>query len=124
MESNTTSSSTEQNINPLLNLATESWRFSKMFYRVTTKLDAGEQNRYVSQYRYFIKQLEETLTSAGYSLVNLEGQLFDPGMAATPLNIEDFEPEDELFVEQMLEPVIMNNNGLVRMGTVTLRKVG
>ena len=35
-------------------------------------------------------------------MVNVEGQPFDPGMAATPLNIEDFEVNDTLEVEQML----------------------
>lgn len=107
----------------LLNLATESWRFSKTFFRLVTKLDAGDQNRYVSQYRYYLKQLEDSLSNAGFFLVNLEGQPFDPGMAATPLNIADFAPEDTLFVEQMLEPVIMNGEGLVKMGTIILGKV-
>jgi len=107
----------------LLNLATESWRFSRIFSRVVAKLDAGDQNRYLSQYRYYVKQLEDSLSNAGFSLVNLEGQHFDPGMAATPLNIEDFAPEDMLFVEQMLEPVIMGNEGLVRTGTIILGKV-
>ena len=43
-------------------------------------------------------------------------------MAATPLNIEEFEPEDALIVDQMLEPIIMGPNGVIRTGTVTLRK--
>ena len=103
-------------------MATESWRFSKAYCRVVSKLDAGEQNRYVSQYRYFIKQLEDSLSSAGYTLVNIEGQIFDPGMAATPINIEDFAPDDIIVVEQMLEPIIMSDNGLVKMGTVILKK--
>ena len=113
----------DQHLSALLEMATESWRFTKVFCRVLTKLDDGEQNRYLSQYRYFAKKLEDGLSSVGYKLVNLEGQIFDPGMAATPLNAEDFAPEDSLYVEQMIEPVIMNSNGLVKMGTVILRKV-
>jgi hypothetical protein len=113
----------KQQNSSLLNLATEAWRFSKVFSRAITKLDAGEQNRFLSQYRYFIKQLEDNLLASGFSLVNLEGLPFDPGMAATPLNLEDFSVDDRLFVEQMLEPVIMGDEGLVKMGTVLLRKV-
>lgn len=116
-------SSNSQQVSALLDMATEAWRFSKVFHRMLSKLDAGEQNRYVSQYRYFIKKLEDGLSVAGYTLVNLEGQPFDPGMAATPLNVEDFAPEDNLYIEQMLEPVIMCSDGLVKMGTVVLRKV-
>lgn len=34
-------------------------------------------------------------------LVNLEGQPYDPGMAASALNASDFGPEDHLLIEQM-----------------------
>ena len=56
-------------------------------------------------------------------IVNVEGHEFDPGMAATPLNIEEFDSEDALIVDQMLEPIIMGPDGVIRKGTVTLRRV-
>jgi hypothetical protein len=55
-------------------------------------------------------------------LVNIEGQLYDPGIAASPINIADFEATDHLLVDQMLEPIIMSAEGLVRSGRITLRK--
>ena len=87
------------------------------------KLDAGEQGRYRGQSRWFQRKLEDSLTDAGVWIVNVEGQSFDPGIAATPLNIEEFGSEDALVVDQMLEPIIMGPEGVVRTGTVTLRKV-
>ena len=112
----------ETAIKSLINIAIESWRFSRLFSRLLTKLDAGETPRYSNQFRFYLKQLEENLESAGLKLANLEGQPFNPGMAVTPLNIEDFESEDILVVDQMVEPVIMNAEGVVRTGTVMLRK--
>ena len=106
----------------IINMAVESWRFGRVFERVLTKLDAGEQKRYQSQFRWFLKKIEENLDQVELKLVNLEGQHFDPGMSATPLNIEEFEPNDVLVVEQMLEPVIMGKEGLVRTGTIILTK--
>jgi hypothetical protein len=44
------------------------------------------------------------------------------GMAASALNIGDFGPDDALLVDQMVEPIIMGPEGLVRSGTVMLRK--
>ena len=108
----------------LLDIAVESWRFGRLFDRLLTKIDAGEQGRYRSQFRWFQKKLEDSLTDAGMRLVNVEGHPFDPGMAATPLNIEEFGSEDTLVVDQMLEPIIMGPDGVVRTGTVTLRQVG
>lgn len=107
----------------VIDLAIESWRFGRLFLRVLGKLDAGDATRYESQLRYFVKKLQGSLEQCGLRLVNLEGQLFDPGMAATALNVGDFGPEDRLFVDQMLEPVIIGPNGLRRAGVVILKKV-
>ena len=104
-------------------MAVESWRFGRVFERLLTKLDAREQNRYKNQFRWFIKKVEEALEQADLRIVNVEGHPFDPGMAATALNIEEFNAEDALMVDQMLEPIIMGKEGLVKTGTVILRKV-
>ena len=107
----------------LIDISVESWRFSRLFARLISRLDAGEGARYTSQYRYYLKRLEETLEGAGLTLVNVEGQPYDPGVAASALNIGDFGADDVLVVEQMIEPIIMGSGGLVRRGTVMLRKV-
>lgn len=107
---------------PLIEIAVESWRFAKLFHRLLAKLDAGEGGRFVNQYRYYLKRLEETLAQAGLRLVNVEGHPYDPGIAATALNVGDFGPDDQLLVDQMVEPIIMGSEGLVRAGTVMLRK--
>ena len=110
-------------IQSVISLAVESWRFGKVFDRLLTKLDAGEQSRYKNQFRWFIKKVEEALEQADLRIVNVEGHLFDPGMAATPLNIEEFDANDTLMVDQMIEPIIMGKEGLIKTGSVTLRKV-
>ena len=106
----------------LLNLAIEGWRFGKLFSRMLEKMDILESSRYANQLRYFLKKLDENLASAGMRLVSLEGQPFDPGIAASALNLGDFGPDDKLVVEQMVEPVVMGPAGLVRPGTVLLAK--
>ncbi|RZT98267.1 hypothetical protein EV681_0043 [Advenella incenata] len=107
----------------VVSMAIESWRFGRVFDRLLLKLDIEKQNRYRSQFRWFIKKVEEALAQAELRIVNVEGSRFDPGLAATPLNIDEFGTTDILAVDQMLEPIIMGKDGLVRSGTVTLRKV-
>jgi hypothetical protein len=107
----------------LIGMASESWRFARLFDRLLMKLDVCEQTRYQGQLRWYVKKIEEFLAKANIRVVNIEGQSFDPGMAATPLNIEDFLPDDSLIVDQMLEPIIMNQDGLLKSGTVVLRKM-
>ena len=107
----------------VINLAIESWRFAKVFERGITQLSDARAKRHTSQLQLFLKKTEESLERVGLRLVNVEGQLYDPGMAATPLNIEDFEPDDHLVVDQMLEPIIMDGGSLAQTGTVTLRRI-
>lgn len=107
----------------LIEIAIESWRFARLFGKVVSKLDAGESGRYVNQLRYFQRKVEENLDSTGLKLVNVEGQPYDVGMAASAVNLSDFGPEDLLVVEQMLEPIVMGPTGLRRQGTVMLKKV-
>lgn len=107
----------------LMEVAIESWRLSKLFNRAISKLDAGDGGKYASQLRYFQRRIEESLESGGLRLVNLEGQPFDAGMAASALNGGDFGPDDVLIVDQMVEPIVMGKDGLKKEGTVMLRKV-
>ena len=107
---------------PLIDIAVESWKFARIFLRVVSKLDAGEGSRFLSQHRYYMRRLEETLLVAGLRLVNVEGHAFDPGVPATPLNMGDFSPDDQLVVDQMVEPILMGPNSVVRSGTVMVRK--
>lgn len=107
---------------PFIDIVIESWRFSKLFSRVLFKLDSSEAGRYTNQQRYFLKRLDDSLAIAGLKIVSLEGQPYDPGMAASPLNIEDFGPDDQLVVDQMVEPVLMGPDGIVKSGTVMLKK--
>jgi hypothetical protein len=105
----------------LVDLALESWRFARLFERLTLKLDAGERERFESQRRWYLKKLEQHLSMAGFRLVNLEGLAFEQGTAATPVNGAEFGPEEQVYVDQMLEPIVMGPSGLVRQGTVVLR---
>lgn len=107
----------------LKDIAIESWRFVILVNKLLAQLDAGERGRYQSQTKFFLRRLESNLKSAGLMIVNLEGSTFDPGMAATALNIEDFSESDNLVVDQMIEPVIMGPEGLLHSGTVVLRRV-
>ncbi|WP_374545054.1 hypothetical protein [Rhodoblastus sp.] len=106
----------------LIELAVEGWRFQKLFGRALSKLDAGEAARFTNQHRFFVRKIEHCLDTVGLRLVSIEGQAFDAGAAATALNLGDFGPDDRVVVDQMIEPIVMNENGLLRAGTVMLRK--
>src|SRR3546814_13657922 len=88
----------------------------------SSDLDAGESGRYVNQLRYFQKKLEESLDSSGLRLVNVEGQHYDAGMAASALNLGAFGPADVLLVDPMVAPIIMGPNGMHNQGKVKINR--
>ena len=107
----------------LVAIASESFRFQQVYTKVLSKLDINEQAKYSSQFTWFTKKVTKALDEAGLKIVDVNGQLYDPGMAVTPLNIEDFETEDILFVAQTMEPIIMQDNAVIKTGTVILGRV-
>lgn len=122
MEESSTFFTTENQRKALCAIATESWKISRVFARAIAKLDAGEHSRFKNQVSYFTKEITKGMEEFGLRVVSVEGQLYDPGMAASPINIDDFDSDDQLVVSQMLEPIIMSNEGLVKAGTVILEK--
>jgi hypothetical protein len=106
----------------IVRMAVEAWRFSRVYEKAVSKLNDRDRVRFDGPLAAFGKKMEEALGAIGLRIVNIEGTPFDPGIAAAPLNIEDFEQGDELTVDRMMEPIIMGRGGIVRMGLVTLRK--
>ena len=107
----------------VIEMAVEAWRFRRVFEKAMSKLDAGESSRYIGQFNWFIKKVDEALKTAGMKIINVEGLPYDVGMALTPLNIDDFEPDDPLYVEQLIEPIIMDSESVLKTGTAILGRI-
>ena len=104
-------------------IASELCRFKGVFEKAISKLDFEEQSKYMSQFTWFSKKVTKAVEEAELRIVSLEGQAYDPGMAVTPLNIDDFEVEDELKIVQMIEPIIMQEDTVLKTGTVLLGRI-
>ena len=104
----------------LVSIASELFRFRQVFERVLSGYPLDVQNKYISQYNWFSKRVEKALDVANMKVVDLSRKEFDPGMPVTAVNLDDFSPEDRLYIEQMIEPVVMENNKVIKAGTVIL----
>ena len=104
----------------LVGIIVDAWKLAQAFSRLVARLSPDDGARYIGQLKYFQKRSTDTLEAAGLTLVNLEGQVFDAGSAATPLNISDFGPDEILVVEQMIEPIVLDSAGVIKSGTVLL----
>lgn len=107
----------------LVSIASETFRFQRVFEKAISKLEADEKAKYISQFAWFSKKVTKALEEAEIRVLNLEGQIYDPGMSVTPLNLDDFAVDDLLYVAQMIEPIIMQDDTVKRPGTVILGRV-
>ena len=108
-------------IKALSEIAAEEWHFRRIFERAIGLLDVRDAQKVRSQYAWFIKSVEASLDTVGLRIVDdLEGQDYDAGMAVSPLNLCDYEPNEPLIVEQMIEPIIMLDNKISKKGAVIL----
>ena len=109
--------------NSVISIASELYRFQSVFEKAISKLEFSEQGKYQNQFSWFSKKVNKALEEAGLRLVKVEGQEYDPGMAVTPLNIEEFDVFDKLYVIQQIEPIVMEDDTVIKTGTVILGRV-
>ncbi len=102
----------------MISIVLESWRFLKQAERLASKVTLSEKRRFESSYNWYIKRLESSLNNVGITIINVEGSKYNVGLAVTPLNLLEFQPEDTLYVEQMLEPILMENGTILHTGIV------
>lgn len=113
----------EKIISCITDIASETFRFKKVFEKAVRKSDMAERNKYMSQFGWFQKKIDRALEDLDLKIVNLEKQEYDAGMAVTPLNIDDFEDDEQLYILQMVEPVIMRDEKVIKTGTVILGRI-
>ena len=107
----------------LCDLATESWRLKKSFERILNLLEDKEKQKSISKLSWFEKKLKESLAECGYRFSNFEGQPYLTGIPATAINIEDFDSDEGLYINQTLEPTILDSNGdILKVGTIIVEK--
>ena len=106
----------------IIEIAVQAWRMKSIVIKIYSKLDLIEQKKLSTQFSWFTKKIEEALLNVGLRTVNLEGQIYDMGMAVKPINMDEFNNVEDLEIEQMLEPIIMEQDSVVKTGSVILRR--
>lgn len=112
------SEKTEQFICGLL---TEVWRMQKSYESVLEKTEEKVRKRYENQSRFFVKRIMTLCQENGFKLVNYEGSAYDPGFPIDVVNMSEFSDTEKIMVAQMLEPVIMKDNRVLKSGLAIVR---
>jgi len=114
--------SVDRTLDCLAGVAVDAWRLSRLFAKSLGGLAPIDANRMASQLRFLERSIDSQLSDVGVRLVGLDGRPFDAGLPATPVNADTFGPDDELYVEQTITPVVMGPAGLLKQATVMLAR--
>lgn len=113
-------SSTKQ----IIDFVVEEYRFLKSYSSLLNKILPEERQKYKSTYDFHVKKIQEIMEECKLKIVELENKDFNDGLSITALNMEDFEKDDKLVIQQVIEPLIIStiDGTIIKSGTVILEK--
>ena len=107
----------------LAHLAIEYWKLLKAFERTIGRLPHEHVAKTAAQLRFSASKLDSLLKEGGVNLVTFDGQNFEPNIPATALNADEFADGEILIIETTVEPAVVENMNVLRMGKVVLKKI-
>ena len=115
----------EDGTKQLVDFVVEEYRFLKSYNSLLNKLLSDERQKYKSVYDFHVKRIQDIMNECNMKIVELNGQKYNDGLSIIPLNIEDFDKNDELIIEQVIEPLIISTSdgSIIKSGTVILNKL-
>ena len=116
----------EEKFNSLVDLIVESWRFNRFAQNFVENTDDPKfQKRAFNQIKRLEKSVQSALEAYNLNVVNFTGEKYEPGLPILPINLGDFNADDELVIEMMIEPTIKiaDTAEIVRKGAAVLKKI-
>ena len=108
----------------IIDFVVEEYRFLKSYSSLLNKILPEERQKYKSTYDFHVKKIQEIMEECKLKIVELENKDFNDGLSITALNMEDFEKDDKLVIQQVIEPLIIStiDGTIMKSGTVILEK--
>lgn len=103
------------------------------FIRASGDLDPKDEKsviRWSSKFTFFERYWGEVLEKAGVTSLNIVGQDYSAGLQVEAINLEDFDPQDELVIDEVLKPLLVYKGKsqetvkLLQIGRVVLKRKG
>lgn len=99
-------------------LCVEFWKLSNATKKAIERLPERESRRLKGQLNFSDRQLTMLVDELGLKLIDFEAEDFHAGLATSPDNAGDFPDETDLIVLKTLEPTVMADMKVIRLGRV------
>jgi len=108
----------ELNIESVAQLCVEYWKLAAATEKALRGVLASDGKRLEAQLKFSKRQLDVLLQDLGLRLVDFSGERFHPGLAVSVDNPGDFEENEALVVGKTIEPTVMSDMTVIRLGRV------
>lgn len=99
-------------------LCVEFWKLSNATRKAVDRLPDGESRRLEGQLNFSDRQLSMLVDQLGFRLIDFQSEVFHTGLAASADNAGDYPDETDLVVSKTLEPTVMADMKVIRLGRV------
>ncbi|MGH1416371.1 MAG: hypothetical protein ACRBB0_22975 [Pelagimonas sp.] len=99
-------------------LCVEFWKLSNATRKAIDRLPDGASRRLKSQLNFSDRQLTMLVDQLGLKMIDFEAEVFHDGLAASADNAGDYPDETDLVVSKTLEPTVMADMKVIRLGRV------
>ncbi|GLO69710.1 hypothetical protein MACH17_12270 [Phaeobacter inhibens] len=112
--------STEASFKPetVAQLCVEFWKLSNATKKAIERLPESESRRLKGQLNFSDRQLAMLVDQLGLKLIDFETEGFHAGLATSADNAGDYPDETDLVVSKTLEPTVMADMKVIRLGRV------
>ncbi|WP_339853692.1 hypothetical protein [Roseovarius nubinhibens] len=108
---------------PVAQLCVEYWKLAAATEKALSVVLASDGKRLEAQLKFSKRQLDVLLQDLGLRLVDFSGERFHPGLAVSVDNPSDFEEDEALVVGKTIEPTVMSDMTVIRLGRVIVAPV-
>jgi hypothetical protein len=106
------------NAESVAQLCVEFWKLSNATRKAIERLPESESRRLKGQLNFSNRQLAMLVDQLGLKLIDFETEGFHAGLATSADNAGDYPDETDLIVSKTLEPTVMADMKVIRLGRV------
>ena len=99
-------------------LCVEFWKLSNATKKAIERLPESESRRLKGQLNFSDRQLTMLVDELGLKLIDFKAEVFHAGLATSADNAGDYPDEADLIVSKTLEPTVMVDMKVIRLGRV------
>jgi hypothetical protein len=112
------SSQTTCSVDAVAQLCVEFWKLCNATKKAIDQLPDGERRRLEGQLNFSNRQLSMLVDQLGFRLIDFEAEVFHAGLAASADNAGDYPDDVDLVVSKTLEPTVMADMKVIRLGRI------